>query len=172
MNALTGPGTPDTSTTTATTPEAKDYFVSRDGGRYPPNGGADEGWGLGHLPLGKGQGMNALTGPGTPDTSTPTATTPEAKDYFVSRDGVRYAGSHLIIDLWDAHRLCDLEHVDRVLRQAAADTGATILHGHFHHFGEGCGVSGVLVLAESHVSIHTWPERGYAALDIFVCEIG
>ena len=113
--------------------------------------------------------MNALTGPGTPDTSTTTAATPEAKDYFVSRDGVRYAGSHLIIDLWDARRLSDLEHVDRVLRQAAADTGATILHGHFHHFGEGCGVSGVLVLAESHVSIHTWPERGYAALDAFMC---
>ena len=115
--------------------------------------------------------MNALTEPGTPDTSTTTsaATPHEPKDYFVSRDGVRYAGSHLIIDLWDAHRLCDLELVDRVLRQAAADTGATILHGHFHHFGEGCGVSGVLVLAESHVSIHTWPERGYAALDIFVC---
>ena len=114
--------------------------------------------------------MNALTEPGNPDTSTTTTTAqPEPKDYFVSRDGVRYAGSHLIIDLWDAHRLADLEHVDRVLRQAAADTGATILHGHFHHFGEGCGVSGVLVLAESHVSIHTWPERGYAARDIFVC---
>lgn len=117
--------------------------------------------------------MNALTEPGIPETSTTTATggngAAEAKDYFVSRDGVRYAGSHLIIDLWDAHRLCDLGHVDGVLRQAALDTGATILHGHFHHFGEGCGVSGVLVLAESHVSIHTWPERGYAALDIFVC---
>ena len=118
--------------------------------------------------------MNALTGPGTPDTLASTAcggatTATEPKDYFVTRDGVRYAGSHLIIDLWDAHRLCDLPHVDRVLRQAALDTGATILHGHFHHFGEGCGVSGVLVLAESHVSIHTWPERGYAALDIFVC---
>jgi S-adenosylmethionine decarboxylase len=117
--------------------------------------------------------MNALTRPGTPDTLMGTAggggAAPESKDYFVSRDGVRYAGSHLIIDLWDAHRLGDLEHLDRVLRQAALDTGATILHGHFHHFGEGCGVSGVLVLAESHVSIHTWPERGYAALDIFVC---
>ena len=117
--------------------------------------------------------MNALTRPGTPDTLMGTAggggVAPESKDYFVSRDGVRYAGSHLIIDLWDAHRLGELEHVDRVLRQAALDTGATILHGHFHHFGEGCGVSGVLVLAESHVSIHTWPERGYAALDIFVC---
>lgn len=113
--------------------------------------------------------MNALTGPDTPDTSTITAPEDGPKDYFVTRDGIRYAGAHLIIDLWDAHRLCDLEHVDRVLRQAASDTGATILHGHFHHFGEGCGVSGVLVLAESHVSIHTWPERGYAALDIFVC---
>ena len=96
--------------------------------------------------------MNALTGPGTPDNSTSTvacggAAAQGPKDYFVSRDGVRYAGSHLIIDLWDAHRLGDLEHVDRVLRQAALDTGATILHGHFHHFGEGCAVSGVLVLA-------------------------
>lgn len=119
--------------------------------------------------------MNALTGPGTRDASTATDTAPagcagiDAKDYFVSRDGVRFAGTHLIIDLWDAGNLGDTGHVDRVLRRAAADTGATILHGHFHHFGEGCGVSGVLVLAESHVSIHTWPERGYAALDIFVC---
>ena len=93
----------------------------------------------------------------------------EAKDYFVTRDGVKFAGTHLIIDLWDATNLADPEHIDAVLREAAIATGATILHGHFHHFGEGCGVSGVLVLAESHVSIHTWPERGYAALDIFLC---
>jgi S-adenosylmethionine decarboxylase len=65
------------------------------------------------------------------------------KDYFVQRNGVRYAGTHLIVDLW----------------------GAT----NFHHFSPNGGVSGVLVLAESHVSIHTWPERDYAALDIFVC---
>jgi len=93
----------------------------------------------------------------------------EAKDYFVSRDGVRFAGTHLIIDLWDATNLADPEHIDMVLRDAAVATGATILHGHFHHFGPNAGVSGVLVLAESHVSIHTWPERDYAALDIFVC---
>jgi len=91
------------------------------------------------------------------------------KDYFVSRDGVRFAGTHLIIDLWDATNLADPEHIDQVLREAAIATGATILHGHFHHFGPNSGVSGVLVLAESHVSIHTWPERDYAALDIFVC---
>jgi S-adenosylmethionine decarboxylase len=93
----------------------------------------------------------------------------EAKDYFVSRDGVKFAGTHLIIDLWDATNLADPEHIDAVLREAAIATGATILHGHFHHFGPNSGVSGVLVLAESHVSIHTWPERDYAALDIFVC---
>jgi S-adenosylmethionine decarboxylase len=95
--------------------------------------------------------------------------TTEAKDYFVVRDGVKFAGTHLIIDLWDATNLGDAEHIDAVLREAAIATGATILHGHFHHFGPGSGVSGVLVLAESHVSIHTWPERDYAALDIFVC---
>ncbi len=93
----------------------------------------------------------------------------EAKDYFVSKDGVKYAGTHLIIDLWEATNLADPEHIDTVLREAALATGATILHGHFHHFGPNSGVSGVLVLAESHVSIHTWPERDFAALDIFVC---
>ena len=93
----------------------------------------------------------------------------EAKDYFVSKDGVKYAGTHLIIDLWEGTNLADTEHIDTVLREAALATGATILHGHFHHFGPNSGVSGVLVLAESHVSIHTWPERDFAALDIFVC---
>ncbi len=93
----------------------------------------------------------------------------EAKDYFVERNGVRYAGTHLIIDLWGATNLDDPAHIDTVLRDAAIASGATILHGHFHHFSPNGGVSGVLVLAESHVSIHTWPERDYAALDIFVC---
>ncbi|MCX8134067.1 MAG: adenosylmethionine decarboxylase [Roseococcus sp.] len=93
----------------------------------------------------------------------------EQKDYFVERNGVRFAGTHLIVDLWGATNLDDPGHIDAVLREAAIATGATILHGHFHHFSPNGGVSGVLVLAESHVSIHTWPERDYAALDIFVC---
>jgi len=92
-----------------------------------------------------------------------------AKDYFVERNGVRYAGTHLIIDLWGATNLADPGHIDAVLRQAATAAGATILHGHFHHFSPNGGVSGVLVLAESHISIHTWPERDYAAIDIFMC---
>lgn len=94
---------------------------------------------------------------------------PEQKDYFVERDGVKFAGTHLLIDLWDASRLDDPALIDATLRDAALAAGATILHSHFHHFTPNGGVSGVVVLAESHISIHTWPERSYAALDIFMC---
>lgn len=91
------------------------------------------------------------------------------KDYFVEKDGVKFAGMHLLVDLWGASNLCDPDHIDRALREAAEAAGATILHGHFHHFSPNGGVSGVLVLAESHISIHTWPERDFAAIDIFMC---
>jgi len=63
----------------------------------------------------------------------------------------------------------DPEHIDTALREAALAAGATILHSHFHHFEPNGGVSGVVVLAESHISIHTWPERDFAAVDIFMC---
>lgn len=53
--------------------------------------------------------------------------------------------------------------------EAALAAGARILHSHFHTFGPGMGVTGVLLLAESHISIHTWPEVGFAAADIFMC---
>ena len=91
------------------------------------------------------------------------------KDYFVEKDGMKFAGMHLLVDLWGADNLCDPVHIDRALRDAAEAAGATILHGHFHHFSPNGGVSGVLVLAESHISIHTWPERNFAAIDIFMC---
>ena len=91
------------------------------------------------------------------------------KDYFVVRDGVKFAGTHLLLDLWGASNLTDPATIDDALREAAEAAGATILHTHFHHFGPDGGVSGVLVLAESHISIHTWPERDFAAIDIFMC---
>ena len=91
------------------------------------------------------------------------------KDYFIERNGLRYAGSHLIIDLWDAQHLDDAEVIDMAFRRAIKECGATLLHMHFHEFSENGGVSGVAVLAESHISIHTWPERSYAAVDIFMC---
>lgn len=92
-----------------------------------------------------------------------------SKDYFIERDGARFAGMHLLVDLWGAERLDDPALIDVTLRNAALAAGATILHSHFHHFSPNGGVSGVVVLAESHISIHTWPERNYAALDIFMC---
>ena len=91
------------------------------------------------------------------------------KDYFVEKDGVKFAGTHLLLDLWGASNLTDPALIDRGLRDAAEAADATILHSHFHHFGPDGGVSGVLVLAESHISIHTWPERDFAAVDIFMC---
>ncbi|HTU52647.1 MAG TPA: adenosylmethionine decarboxylase [Acetobacteraceae bacterium] len=97
------------------------------------------------------------------------ASAPEAKDYFVTRDGLRFAGTHLLIDLWGAENLTDPAAIEEALSDAARAAEATILHAHLHHFGPEGGVSGVLVLAESHISILTWPERAFAAIDIFMC---
>ena len=100
---------------------------------------------------------------------TGTANAEKSADYFIRRDGVEYAGTHLLVELWQAEGLSDQALIRNALREAAIASGATILHDYFHHFGEGCGVSGVVVLAESHISIHSWPERGYAAVDLFMC---
>ena len=91
------------------------------------------------------------------------------KDYFVEKNGLRYAGTHLLIDLWNAQGLDDLALIEQTLREAAAASGATLLNLHLHHFSPNGGISGVAVLAESHISIHTWPEREFAAIDIFMC---
>jgi S-adenosylmethionine decarboxylase len=92
----------------------------------------------------------------------------DAPDHFCVRNGVKCAGAHLIIDLYGAHRLNDIEHIEATLRRCVIAAEATLLHIHLHHF-QPSGVSGVAVLAESHISIHTWPEAGYAALDVFMC---
>jgi S-adenosylmethionine decarboxylase len=92
-----------------------------------------------------------------------------AKDHFIERNGVKFAGTHLLVELWNAKNLGDMAVTDQALRDSVVASGATLLHIHLHHFGQDAGLSGVAVLAESHISIHTWPERGYAALDIFMC---
>jgi len=93
----------------------------------------------------------------------------ERKDHFVERNGVRCAGVHLIIDLYEAEGLDDIDRIEEALRKCVAAAGATLLHIHLHHFEPNGGVSGVAVLAESHISIHSWPEANYAALDVFMC---
>lgn len=94
--------------------------------------------------------------------------TPEKKDYLSVRNGVRFAGTHLIIDLYDAKRLNDIDFIEATLRKCIKMANATLLNMHLHTF-EPDGVSGVAVLAESHISVHTWPEENYAAFDVFMC---
>jgi S-adenosylmethionine decarboxylase len=89
-------------------------------------------------------------------------------DHFAVRNGVRCAGVHLIVDLHGAEGLDDIDLIEQTLRHCVTAAQATLLHIHLHHFHPN-GVSGVAVLAESHISIHTWPDAGYAALDVFMC---
>ncbi len=106
---------------------------------------------------------------GAPDATPVVAGDDERLDFFITRDGETFAGTHLIVDVWDATHLDDPAYVERALVGAARKAGATVLSADFHHFQPNGGVSGVVVLAESHISIHTWPERNFAALDVFMC---
>lgn len=78
-------------------------------------------------------------------------------------------GLHLLVDFWDAEHLQDKTFIEEAMREAAGTCGATVLSVMLHEFGEGAGITGVAILAESHISIHTWPEINYIALDIFMC---
>ncbi|MCC7394193.1 MAG: adenosylmethionine decarboxylase [Sphingomonadaceae bacterium] len=81
-----------------------------------------------------------------------------------------YDGRHLIADLDGcAAPLDDLALVEAALRAGVDAAGASLLKITLHHFGPGQGVTGVAILAESHISIHSWPEHQYAAIDIFLC---
>ena len=79
-------------------------------------------------------------------------------------------GKHLLLELkgCDKEVLNDLGFLKGALLKAADECGATVLGESFHLFNPQ-GVSGVVIIAESHIFIHTWPEYGYAAADIFTC---
>jgi S-adenosylmethionine decarboxylase len=78
-------------------------------------------------------------------------------------------GKHLLIDFWGATHLQDETIIEQALYDAALACGATVLNIMLHSFGEEAGITGVAILAESHISIHTWPEIKYVALDVFMC---
>ena len=80
-------------------------------------------------------------------------------------------GIHYLIDFYGVSpdKLTNAQDMASHMIKAAILAGANVLSDHFHHFGEGCGVTGVLILSESHMSIHTWPETGYASIDIYMC---
>jgi S-adenosylmethionine decarboxylase len=80
-------------------------------------------------------------------------------------------GRHVLADFRgvQADLLRDAKVLEAQLIAAARAAGANVLSAHFHHFGEGAGVTGVVMLSESHISIHSWPEHRFAALDIFMC---
>src|SRR5690348_10158963 len=79
-------------------------------------------------------------------------------------------GRHLLSEFYDCdpNILNNVSLVESVMSNAAEIAGATIVTKTFHHFSP-YGVSGVVVIAESHLAIHTWPEFGYAAIDLFTC---
>ncbi|TAN39952.1 MAG: adenosylmethionine decarboxylase [Nitrospirae bacterium] len=79
-------------------------------------------------------------------------------------------GTHLLVELRDCNPeiIKDLKQVKNILVSAAKEAQATIVDISFHEFNP-FGISGMVIIAESHFSIHTWPEYGYAAVDIFTC---
>jgi S-adenosylmethionine decarboxylase len=82
---------------------------------------------------------------------------------------ISFAGRHLLLDVWEAQGLDQLPVVEKALRDAVEACGATLLEIKLHVFSPTNGISGVAIVSESHISIHTWPEWGYAALDVFLC---
>ena len=82
---------------------------------------------------------------------------------------VPLTGQHFLIECFGAHADLGAEALEALLKDSAKAGGATILSCHLHGFGKGGGVTGVALLAESHITVHTWPERRYAAFDVFMC---
>lgn len=82
-------------------------------------------------------------------------------------------GQHILLDLWGVSQrlLDDADALEAVLAAAAEAGGAHVVERRMHRF-EPLGVSGVVILAESHLAVHTWPESGFAAVDVFTCGSG
>ena len=83
-----------------------------------------------------------------------------------------HCGKHLIVEVWtdiDNPVLTDENVIRKAFLQGAADSQATVIGHNWHSFGPGEGITGVVMLSESHMSVHTWPEHGYASVDVYMC---
>jgi S-adenosylmethionine decarboxylase len=80
-------------------------------------------------------------------------------------------GKHFILECrgCDSEALKNASLLETVLKESAINARAEILYSYFHKFDQGEGITGIIALAESHISIHTWPEHDYMAIDIFMC---
>lgn len=89
---------------------------------------------------------------------------------MVTQGGIRFLGKHLILELREAEegKLDDTEFIRQTLHKAAKAAGVTVIRTQICKF-EPQGVSGIVFIAESHISVHTWPEFKLAAVDIFTC---
>lgn len=91
---------------------------------------------------------------------------------YVNTDGQnKWFGKHILLDIFDLQIENGSEaifHIKNLLKQAAKESGARILETNFHTF-DGGGFTGIIVLQESHISIHTWPEENFASIDIYMC---
>jgi S-adenosylmethionine decarboxylase len=77
-------------------------------------------------------------------------------------------GTHLVLELWGCENLNSPEIVEQALRDVVEETKVTLLDLRVYPF-QPIGVTGVAIVSESHIMIHTWPEHGYAAVDVFTC---
>lgn len=87
---------------------------------------------------------------------------------WASKEKQRYLGIHLILEFWGARDIEDPRLLERILRLTARKSGNTPI-GFVHHKFNPHGITGVLLLAESHIAVHSWPEYQYLAVDIFTC---
>lgn len=90
-------------------------------------------------------------------------------EHFISDGAAIYVGNHLIADLWGIKNHFDPDKITDVFVDSCRDAGATVLFSHCHPFGQDCGTTGVIVLAESHLSWHHYPEVNMISIDIFMC---
>lgn len=86
----------------------------------------------------------------------------------VKKNKLNYAGIHLVADFWNVKTIEDSEELKKILITAAEKGGNTPLRVSIHKFSPQ-GITGVVLLAESHIAFHSWPEYNYIAIDIFTC---